>query len=451
MKDVRALAAKALARVIGKGESFSGELDTRVFAPNENIAPSQQNQNPTVADKDRAFYRELCYGTLRFYHRLDALLKPLLKKPLGKKDADIQALLLSGLYQIIYLRTPDHAAISASVDATKALKKPWARGLVNAVLRNFLRQRDGSTNKKDDLGTTAAANSHPVWLFDKLKSEWPADWQQIVDYNNAHPPMSLRVNLAKVQRDEYQQLLKSFDIQSEQDSHTPSGLLLHRAADPTKLPNFNEGWVSVQDQGAQLAAGLLELGPDMRVLDACAAPGGKAAHILEQEKNIRLTAIDSSSKRLLRVKENLSRTGEINQIILADSNDIQSWWDGELFDRILLDAPCSGSGVISHHPDIKLLRRLSDLDQFAEQQIRLLNSLWPTLADNGQLLYCTCSVMKEENQAVIDHFLAETPSAQALAIEAEWGQPLGNGRQLLPISGKNSGFFYARLSKTSAV
>jgi 16S rRNA (cytosine967-C5)-methyltransferase len=447
MKDVRALAAKALARVISQGESFSADIDALSNTQSSNNAKTHDNTD--VDNKDRAFYRELCFGTLRHFHRLDAQLKPLLKKPFSQKDADIYALLLTGLYQLLYLRTPDHAAISASVDAAKKLKKPWASGLVNAVLRNFLRQQADPSNVKPL--SPAADVSHPNWLFKKIKKDWPEHSQALFDYNNSAPAMSLRVNLAKNSRDEYQQQLTAASIETELDPNSPSGLRLIQAVAVSELPDFEQGAVSVQDPGAQLAALLLDVQGSMQVLDACAAPGGKTLHTLESAPNCSLTAIDSSSERLLRVKENLARYQLSANCITADAGATDTWWDEQPFDRILLDAPCSGTGIISHHPDIKFLRRSGDLAQFAEQQTTLLNQLWPLLKEGGQLLYCTCSIMPEENAAVIDAFLTQTPSAKALPIDAQWGVISGSGRQLLPNKGKNGGFFYARLSKSATL
>jgi 16S rRNA (cytosine967-C5)-methyltransferase len=446
MKDVRALAAKAIAKVLSQGESFSAEIDA---LSKNNTTANNKKANDNVDNKDRAFYRELCFGTLRHFHRLDGQLKPLLKKPFSNKDADIHALLLIGLYQLLYLRTPDHAAISASVDAAKKLKKPWASGLVNAVLRNFLRQQ-AEPSKVKALSPAAEA-SHPKWLLNKVQKDWPEHWQAIIDYNNSTPAMSLRVNLAKNSRADYQQQLCDAGIETELDPITNTGLRLKQAVAVSELPNFDQGAVSVQDPGAQLAAPLLNVKTAMYVLDACAAPGGKTLHTLESVEKCTLTAIDSSSERLLRVKENLARYHFSANCIAADAGATDSWWDGEMFDRILLDAPCSGTGIISHHPDIKLLRRSGDLAQFADQQKTLLTQLWPLLKEGGELLYCTCSIMPEENAAVIDWFLNQSANAKALPIESSWGVISGSGRQLLPNKGKNGGFFYARLSKSATL
>ena len=415
---------------------------------NQSGAFSSEPNHP-LSDQDRGFYRELCFGTLRHYFQLDAQLQALLKKPLNKKDADIHALLLIGLYQLQFLRTPDHAAISATVEATKGLKKPWAKGLVNAVLRNFLRLQD-SGDARPKL-TEAAQASHPLWLYKKLQKEWPTAWSDIIDYNNTPPTMSLRVNLNRSSRPAYQARLMAAGIDSEADDYSDTAIRLRSAVNISALPDFAEGTVSVQDVGAQLAASLLNIDTDMRVLDACAAPGGKAVNLLEKEESIRLTTLDSSSERLLSVEESLQRCGYRARCIAADAAQLDDWWDGTLFDRILLDAPCSGTGIISHHPDIKILRRETDIASFAQQQNRLIHALWATLKPGGELLYCTCSVMPEENNLVIDAFLHAMPSAKAIKIDAIWGQEQGHGRQLLPNQGKYGGFFYSRLSKSAMV
>ena len=400
-------------------------------------------------DQDRSFYRELCFGTLRHYFQLNAQLQPLLKKTFNKKDADIHALLLLGLYQLQYMRTPDHAAISATVEAAKGLKKPWAKGLLNAVLRNFLRQQVAG-DQAHTMANSEQAN-HPEWLYKKLQKDWPTAWPEIIDYNNTAPAMSLRVNLNQGSRASYQAQLNAAGIANEADDDCETAIRLLSAVNIAALPNFAEGAVSVQDIGAQLAASLLNVEANMQILDACAAPGGKTVNILELKENISLTAIDSSSERLLNVKENLQRCGYQARCIAADAAILSEWWDGQLFDRILLDAPCSGTGIISHHPDIKILRREADITSFAGQQKRLLNALWPTLKPGGELLYCTCSVMPEENRQVIEWFLQSVPAANAIQIDATWGQEQGYGRQLLPNQGKYGGFFYTRLSKSAVV
>jgi 16S rRNA (cytosine967-C5)-methyltransferase len=439
--DARASAANSLATVIADGRAFTGAID-HLKPPKNTDATSLQ---PTIDSRDIGFYRELCYGTLRHYFYLNAIALSLLKKPFAKKDANVHALLLIGLYQLIYLKTPPHAALNATVDAAGKLKKRWAKGLLNAVLRNYLRAQKNSDSKALPQG--AAALSHPDWLYSRLKKAWPQHLQQIIDYNNAAPPMSLRVRGGEHSRSEYLSILAEQGINASADLLTTTGINLQQPVDIKKLPSFNDGRVSVQDIGAQLAAGLLKPIAGQQVLDSCAAPGGKTVHLLEFAPKLLLTAIDHSELRLNQVKQNLERCNFSAKLICDDANNTQSWWDNKPFERILLDAPCSGTGVISHHPDIKLLRRASDISQFAAQQLRLLNQLWPTLAEGGELLYCTCSVMPEENQQVIEQFLASTDLACSLPIDAEWGIPCTEGRQLLPIRGNNGGFFYARLSK----
>ena len=438
MKDVRAEAAKTIAQVLNAETAFSDDSDAI-----QNLLGEQHV-------KDKAFYRELCYGTLRHYFRLNGEIAPLLRKPLAKKDSDVYALILSGAYQISQLRTPDHAALNASVEATKALKKTWAKGLVNAILRNYLRQQNNDPAKRVSL-SEAEAHSHPQWLFQRIKEDWPEAWQQIIAANTHYPPMSLRINLAHCQRDEYAQRLKQHEVSCSLSDTSPSAITLDKASEVSSLPHFADGWVSVQDVGAQLAADLLQLNTGTRLLDACAAPGGKTLHALDIAPNYNVTAIDSSSERLLKVKENLTRSNHKATLIHADANATEDWWDGKPFDRILLDAPCSATGVIGRHPDIKLLRRREDIDSFVAQQQQLIQNLWPLLDVGGLMVYATCSIMKEENQELVEQFLATTNDARIETITADWGVVRGPGRQLLPNPGKNDGFYYAVLSKNVRV
>ncbi len=461
MQNVRASAAIALTSVLRDGRSFSGELDSSHLDSRNEAATSDKH---TLDSRDIALYRELCFGTLRHFYYLDAVLKPFLRKPLGKKDTDIRALLLMGLYQIIFLRTPDHAALNATVDACKTLKKPWAKGLTNAVLRSYLRTTD-TQQKTTEAGLpaikdAAAQQSHPTWLYEKIQRAWPNQWQSIIDYNNALPPMCLRINLQQCSRDDYQQQLIERDIASHCCAITDTGIILEKPVDVSALPHFDQAWSSVQDAGAQLAAKLLDAQPGDYVLDACAAPGGKAAHLLQHTPNLHLLAMDASATRLERVKQTIERclagvndsndasiVAEQVQTRRADAAELDTWWQRQPLDKILLDAPCSGSGIISHHPDIKLLRRAADLVSFNTQQRRLLEGLWPALAEGGQLLYCTCSIMPEENADMINCFLAQTPSAVLEPLQVDWGVDTGAGHQLLPNTGKNGGFFYAKISK----
>lgn len=427
----RTAAAKVLAQVLGKGRSLGGILPP---------ALAQLRK-----DGERALAQEMCYGVLRWYPRLAALVERLLSKPLKERDADVRSLLLLGLYQIIYMRVPDHAAVTETVAAARDLGKPWAGGLVNAVLRNYLRDSAHLLEEVDQ--NEAAALAHPAWLLELIKHAWPRDWQAIVTANNQRPPMALRVNAQHRERDAYLRMLVDDGIAAFPAPYTTHGVILEQPTDVERLPGFNEGWVSVQDSAAQLAAELLDVQPGQRVLDACAAPGGKAAHILESQPGIDLTALDSDAARLKRVDENLRRLQLQARLIEGDAAQPAAWWDGVMYDRILLDAPCSATGVIRRHPDIKILRRPDDIAALAELQGRMLQALWPLLKPGGMFLYATCSILPQENEQQITRFLAAQTDACEKAIDASWGNPGEAGRQILPGENNMDGFYYACLQK----
>jgi len=380
---------------------------------------------------DAPFVQALCYGVCRWYYRLDFILQYLMPKPLKKKNQDIYCILLIGIYQLSEMRIPAHAAVSETVALTK---KTWAKALVNAVLRNYERQKN---NIEVALSKNLVAfYAHPEWMIDKLKSAWPDDWEEVLKANNQHPPFALRVNLQKITREAY---LKKYSGNVFVIPETDAGIVLKEPCPVLELPGFLEGEVSVQDGAAQLAAFLLMLSAKQRVLDACAAPGGKTAHILESQPDVDLIAIDKDPERLKDVRENLNRLKLSAKCIAGDAKDTKAWWDGRLFDRILLDAPCSGSGVIRRHPDIKLLRQPEDIAKLAEEQKRLLKALWPLLKIGGILVYSTCSIFPDENVAVVQEFLKSTKDAKEEKI-------LGNfGKQILP--GNLDGFYYARFKK----
>jgi 16S rRNA (cytosine967-C5)-methyltransferase len=428
MLDCRAAAAQILAAVSGAGQSLERQL-----------ARLEQN----VRERDRPLLRELCYGGLRRQPLLLELLKPLLQKPLKERDGDIQQLLIIGAYQLLFMRIPPHAAISSVVDAARALDKKWAAGLINAVLRSLQREEKQLFER---LPAHAAA-AHPLWLWRAINAAWPAQAEQIFDANNSHPPLCLRVNRARVTPTDYLQQLQTVGMEAAPCEFAGEGLRLTSPCDIALLPGFMDGLVSVQDEAAQLAAHLLDAQPGQRVLDACCAPGGKTCHILELQPTVELTALDVSAERLQRVAANLQRLQLQAELSAGDALSPAAWWDGRPFDRILLDAPCSGTGVIRRHPDIKLLRTSADIDQLAALQQQLLNALWPLLAPGGQLLYATCSIMPRENSEVIAQFLSATPSAEELPIDASWGLAQPAGRQLLPRSEGNDGFYYALLGK----
>lgn len=401
----------------------------------------------------RALVQEICYGVLRWLPRLDFILDALLQKPIKAKDMELRPLLLVGLYQLIYMRVPDHAAVSESVAVTKKLGKPWARGLVNAVLRNYQRRAEELNKLADD--NPSAHFAHPPWWLQRLQTDWPTHWQAIVTANNQPPPMTLRVNAHQTSRDAYLQQLRQADLQAEPTPHTTEGITLTEAVPVEALPNFQTGAVSVQDGAAQLAAPLLNAQAGERILDACAAPGGKTAHILEsQPKLAMLTAIDKAPHRLTPLRENLQRLRLENnthiQLITADASDPEAWWDGVQFDRILLDAPCSASGIIRRHPDIKVLRRPSDIDSLAKTQRDLLCALWPLLKSGGMMLYATCSVLPQENTQLIMSFLAAQPDAKLQAMNPAWGHDTEAGQQILPGEDGMDGFYYACLIKSQS-
>ena len=426
----RALAARILARVEG-GASLTAALDDSL---------------PHTRDADRALVQELCYGTLRAWPRLEIITNALLRKPLGRKDRDLQALILLGLHQLTAMRIPAHAAVDETVGAVKALGKGWARGLVNAVLRNYQRRSQELLAQAD--ASEPGHWAHPQWLIDALRAAWPGHWQQILTANNQRAPMTLRVNARRQSRDDYLQLLARAGIGAEATAFSDLGVRLHSPCDVAQLPGFPEGAVSVQDEAAQLAAPLLDPRPGERVLDVCAAPGGKTAHILEGGDDIDLTALDIEPRRLQRVADNLQRLGLHATLHAGDARDPAAWWDGRPFHRILLDAPCSATGVIRRHPDIKLLRRPGDIETLLELQQEILCAIWPLLAPGGILLYATCSVLPRENEQQVDRFLVAHDDAQARPIAAQWGLAMQHGRQILPgQKGRMDGFYYACLHK----
>lgn len=430
----RLAAAKALTAVLNGKASLNSSL------------PLQLDK---VEARDRGLTQDLAFGTARWYPRLSALANKLLQKPFKAADADVEALLLVGLYQLLYTRVPAHAAIGETVGCADKLKKPWAKGLLNAVLRNA--QRDSEALLAELEHDPVVRTAHPRWLQKSLKAFWPEQWEAICAANNAHPPMILRVNRRHKTRDQYLQLLAESDVQAQPCVYSRDGIVLAEACDVRNLPGFAEGWISVQDEAAQLAADLLDLAPGQRVLDACCAPGGKTCHILEAEPQLTgVVAVDLEAKRLVRVRENLERLGLSAELIAADGRDTATWWDGKPFQRILLDAPCSATGVIRRHPDIKLTRQPDDIAALANLQGELLDAMWQTLEVGGILLYATCSTLPTENTEVIEAFLARTPGARELDIAGQFGIKQPHGRQLLAQEGGHDGFYYAKLIKIAA-
>ncbi|MCG8010151.1 MAG: 16S rRNA (cytosine(967)-C(5))-methyltransferase RsmB [Candidatus Thiodiazotropha weberae] len=395
--------------------------------------------------RDSGLVQEIAYGVMRNFMQLDALSRRLLSKPLKSRDRDVAALILIGLYQLLYLRVADHAAVHETAGAAKPLGKKWAVGLINGVLRNFQRQQESLLKAIAD--QPEVAYDMPLWLLDILREQWPDEWPSRVRALNQRPPMSLRVNLAKASLADYQQRLQEMGIVAEIIPYIESGLTLQQPMDVTRLPGFEQGWVSVQDGAAQLAAELLDPQPGEHVLDACAAPGGKSCHILERQPTVRLTAVDLSAERLQRVEENLTRLDQQAEVVVGDAAHPQGDWAERQYDRILLDVPCSATGVIRRHPDIKQLRRASDIPALVKLQGEILSAVWPLLKVGGRMLYVTCSILADENHRQLSRFLAEQPDAQVLPLEVEWGEASDLGRQILPGVDGMDGFFYAALVK----
>ena len=428
---IRALAANALATVAGEGTSLDVAL--------------RDLRSACASERDAAFAQECLYGTLRRWFALEARLKSGLARPLKKKDFPLHTLLLLGLYELEHLSTPAHAVIHETVEACTTLSREWAKGLVNALLRRA--QRGALLLPAEQ--TAEIRHNHPAWLIAQLGADWPAHWEAVLEANNVHPPLCLRVNLRKITRESFLAALASAGIDAKPLQHSPAGVLLPVPQAITTLPGYAEGLFSVQDEAAQLAAPLLACEAGDTVLDACAAPGGKTTHLLELNPSLALTAIDINGRRLGEVSDNLARLDLTCELVRAD---IAVWGpeteaQGRRFKRILLDAPCSAVGVIRRHPDIRLRRDAREVERAHVRQATLLRALWPLLEPSGTLLYVTCSVLEAENAAVLERFLAETPDAEVEPIERPWGLPRGPGRQILPGMDGMDGFFFCLLHK----
>ncbi len=432
--NVRALAAKVLNQVVEQGVSLSQAL------------PAAQQD---LAAKDKALLQMLCYGVLRTLPRLDFFCRSLMKKPLTGKQRAMHFLILVGLYQLLYTRIPSHAAVGETVNGAKALKKPALKGMVNGVLRSFLREQESLLAKAEQQDSLRYC--HPSWLVKRLQAAYGVDLAaKIMHENNQQAPMWLRVNARHHSREQYQALLNEAQLNSfaAEDAENSNALRLEKATDVYKLPGFEQGWVSVQDGAAQLAAHYLDAQPGELILDACAAPGGKTVHTLELQPQIKqMVAVDADDKRLLRVQENLQRLQLSATVIHGDASQPDSWWQGERFDRILCDAPCSATGVIRRHPDIRWLRRDSDIAELVALQKRILHALWDKLKPGGILLYATCSILPDENDLQIKSFLQNTKDATLIALSEQYPS-VEQGRQLLPNEAGMDGFYYAKLQKS---
>jgi 16S rRNA (cytosine967-C5)-methyltransferase len=391
-----------------------------------------------------ALLQELCYGVCRWYPRLQFYLQLLLEKPLRKKDLDVHCLLLVGLYQLLFMRTPDHACINECVATADVLGKQWARGLINAVLREAQRQQAELPARAER--DYSAWYAHPDWLLNRLKQDWPAQYRDILDGNNQRAPMTLRVNQCKATRAQCLDLLVSNGVAANPGNSAPYSLYLTQPMDTSVLPGFAEGMVSVQDESSQLVATVLPIAPGLRVLDACAAPGGKTCALLEAEPSLQILALDNEARRLPRIQQNLDRLSLHAEVQCADITQNDAARFGQ-FERILLDVPCSATGVIRRHPDIKLLRTPAEVDILVGKQHALLRAAWPLLKPGGYLLYSTCSLLKAENTGQIAHFLGAHPDATCMPLQIADAIACDYGMQLLPKAGGTDGFYYALLRK----
>lgn len=394
---------------------------------------------------DRALCQQLAYGALRHHRRLDALASRLLSRPLRARDRDVHHTVMLGLHQLDALAVPDHAAVAETVEVARRLGKPWAVKLLNAVLRRFQRERDALIAAVD--ADPRIRSGFPDWLYDALAQDWPDELDAIAAACTRHPPMTLRVNRRQGGRDAYRAQLVEAGMEALPPPHLADALVLAEPVPVERLPGFAEGRVSVQDGAAQFVADLLAPPAGARVLDACAAPGGKTAHLLERDPSLQMTAVESDPGRAQRLQGTLGRLGLAATVVVADAARPEAWWDGRPYDAILLDAPCSGTGVIRRHPDISWLRRAADIPRLAAVQRALLDALWPLLAPGGRLVYATCSILQAENEAVVASHRARHADAAAAPCGLPIGRSLAQGIQLLPGDNDLDGFYYACLQK----
>ena len=434
--SARSLAAHAVARILRESVTLDAALKDAIAAANPQLAPS---------------IRSLSYGAVRGYYRHEAILGRLLSTPVRSLDFLVRALLSVALYELEDKRTPEYAVVDAAVQTAKATDAVRAAGLINAVLRRYLRERISLDT--DIARNPATRHASPIWLADRLRADWPVRWTQLLAAGDTHPPMWLRVNKQGATTEQYLEKLRAAGIGARAEVRVPQAIVLDAPCDVHDLPGFAQGLVSVQDLGAQCVTFPLGLAAGQRVLDACAAPGGKTALIAEREPQLaRLMAIDIDPQRLARVRENLDRGNLRAEVTIGDSGKPKDWWDGTQFDRILLDAPCSALGVIRRHPDIRLRKSPAEIDKLPAIQSRLLHAAWSLLAPGGRLVYATCTVTRSENRDVIGAFLASTADACLVAPETweDWpnfGEADEYGRQILPGEAGADGFYYAALTK----
>ena len=429
----------AAARVVHEVLVRSRYLDTALAESIDTL--------PRAQARDAALIQEMSYGTLRWFDQLAAIAALFLDKPLKRKDQDVYALLLVGLYQLLHMRVAKHAAVKETVEAAGALKKPWAKNFLNACLRAALREQ--ARARAAIAANPAAAFSHPDWLLEEIRHHWFENWASILVANNERPPLVLRVNRRCLSRDQYLARLAQAGIAAKAHPIGDTAVTLDTPVGVSDLPGFAAGEVSVQDASAQFAAPLLDAQPGERTLDACAAPGGKSGHLLERSLGLgELVALDREPARVNLIQEGLARLGMSAEIITGDAANPANWWDGRPFDRILADVPCSATGVIRRHPDIKRRRQPGDLPRLVAAQERILEGLWPLLKPGGKLLYVTCSILPVENENQMAAFLKRHPEATEESLSLNVGRVRAVGWQILPGEAGMDGFYYARLRKT---
>jgi 16S rRNA (cytosine967-C5)-methyltransferase len=416
---------------------------SEVLDENKNLGDSEALSRLSDS-RDSALARNLTYGVLRWLSALEWLAAELLEKPLKKREVAVQRLVLLGLQQLWHDHTASHAAVNETAECARLLGKPWAVGLVNAVLRRFQREQESLLKKMEQAGKQFA---HPDWLLKEIQKDWPEQWRDIIDENNQQAPLWLRINRQKADEAALRNELTGAGFEIAEHAFARDAICISPPAAVARIPGFEKGWLSVQDPAAQLARDLLDPGPGDRILDACAAPGGKTAHLLESCEGIELTVLDRQPQRVEQVSQNLQRLGLNAVTIAADAVETETWWKGEKFHKILLDAPCSATGVIRRHPEIKWLRSSTQVDNVVQTQAGLLAALWPLLEPGGILLYATCSILKRENSQQIQRFLEQHTDAVAEVPVVEWGTVGPFGRQIMPGEAGMDGFFYAVLRK----
>lgn len=422
------------------------EAVRRVVLDGESLTVSLAEETEGLAAREAAWSRALAYATVRWYLRLDAMVEGMLERPLKPRDAVIRVLLCQGLAELFHFGTPDHAAVRETAELARTLQRPGAVPLVNALLRRALRERDvmGAAMNR----TSSLRYACPPWLVAGIRSAFPDTWEAQLEASTLPAPMTLRVNLARSSREAMQRRLREAGHAVTEHSSGPAALVLETAVDVERLPGFSEGLLSVQDAAAQWAARLLAPRSGERVLDACAAPGGKTGHLLESaDGDLQLTALDVDGARLGRVRDNLRRLGYPAAMVVGDLARPDAWWDGALFDAILLDVPCSATGVIRRHPDIKLLRSPRDIGALAHRQRQLLETAWTLLRPGGRLLYATCSLLDEENEGVVAPWLAATPGACCETLDFPGGVARPVGRSIPLGSEGMDGFYYALFTR----